>query len=290
MQFEPILTGYYLEALGVRADGVWFSDVAQGGIRRRAADGSIGEWWPGRRMVGGILFNEDGCVLCSGPGGIAWFDPATGATGMLLESIAGEPIGGVNEMLPDGNGGLYFGTVDLPSILRGDKPRSAAIYRLDTGGAVTCLREGLRFSNGMGLSPDRRTLYHNETFVGTFAYNLASDGSLGPARPLLEKRDCDGMTVDCEGNIWITGCRSPKIVRLAPDGTVINQYAVPAEASTNVRFGGDDGQDLYLTAVALDAVNGLVQGVLPSAPTSTLFRTRAPVAGQQIPPTRFRLG
>jgi sugar lactone lactonase YvrE len=290
MEFAAVARGIYLEGLAVDEDIVWYSDVITGGIQRLTHNGKTDSWLAGRRWIGGILLNKGGIVLCSGPGGIAWVNPATGATDMLLDTIDGQPIDGVNEMLPDRKGGLYFGTLDLPAILRGQKTQPVALYRLSVDRKVTRLCDGLRFSNAMGLSPDGKTLYHNESFVGTFSYAVQPDGSLGPARPLLTKPDCDGMAVDVEGNLWISGFSSRELVRVQPDGTIADRVALPADAATNLRFGGHDGRDLYVSTVPGDAGAGIAVGKLPTRADSVLYRGRAPVTGQRLPRTQFNVG
>src|SRR5688572_19196972 len=117
--FEPVARGIYLEALAVDGDTVWFSDVFDGGIQRRAADGSLDRWLPGRMWIGGVALNDDGALLCGGLGGIAWVDPETGRSGTLVSEVDGVPLPGANEMFPDGRGGMYFGSVDLPAIEKG---------------------------------------------------------------------------------------------------------------------------------------------------------------------------
>jgi sugar lactone lactonase YvrE len=289
MEFESIAQGYYLEALFIDGTTAWYSDVAQGGIRRLTADGAVKVWLADRRWVGGILLNEDGCVLVSGLGGIVWFNPDTDATGVLLDSIDGKPINGVNEMRPDGQGGIYFGTVDLPAIQRGEAPSPVGLYRLAVDGKLTLLCDGLVFTNGLSRSPDGSRLYHNESFVGTFAYDLAPDGSVGKRSLLLKKRDCDGLAIDADANLWITGFGSGDLVCLLPDGTVARRVNLPGSAATNVRFGGTDGRDIYVTVVSPDTAAALKDGTLPTSPTSALYRARSDVAGQPIPRTRFRL-
>jgi sugar lactone lactonase YvrE len=289
MRFEPIARGIYLEALLIDGTTVWYSDVAEGGIRRLTADGTITTWLADRRLVGGIIFNEDGCVLVSGPGGIVWFNPATHASGVLLDSINGQPIPGINEMRPDGKGGLYFGTVDLPAIVRGETPGPVGLYRLSVDRKLTPLCNGLVFTNGLSPSADGSRLFHNESFVGTFAYDVLPDGSLGQRTKLLKKPDCDGLALDTDGNIWVTGFASAELLRLQPDGTLAQRLALPGDAATNVRFGGADGRDIYVTVVSRDAAEALKSGVLPSSKTSVLYRGRSDVAGQAIPRTRFRL-
>jgi len=293
MEFESITKGFYLEALSIDdAEGkgdIWFCDVIPGGVRRLSKDGRIDEWLPGRCWIGCIVLNEDGCVLSSGPKGIAWVDPITGASGMLLDSIDGKPLKGINEMLPDRNGGLIFGTLDVPAIEQGVAPEPAGLYRLDTDGQVTRLWDQLKFSNGIVVSQDGRRLFHNETFVGTSVYEIGVDGSLRNPKLVLEKPDCDGMALDSQGRIWVAGYRSSEIICLTPDGVVDSKVPLAAEGLTNLRFGGADARDLYLTTVPPDAGDGLAKGELPTTQASVLYRTRTAVAGAPIGHTRFRL-
>jgi sugar lactone lactonase YvrE len=58
---------------------------------------------------------------------------------------------------------------------------------------VIKLVEGINFSNGIMLSPDRKRFYCNDTFVGTWAFDVADDLTLGNRQMLIEKVDADGM-------------------------------------------------------------------------------------------------
>jgi sugar lactone lactonase YvrE len=290
IKLEPVAHGYYLEALLVEGTTVWYSDVVEGGIKRLTADASVTTWLPERRMVGGLLLNEDGCVLVSGAGGVVWFNPASNATGVLVDSVAGEPLKGVNEMRPDGKGGMYFGGSDMPAIERGVRPGPVGLYRLDANRHATQLCDGLVFTNGLTPNRDGSRLFHNESFVGTFAYDVLPDGSLTNRTQLLKKKDCDGMALDAEGNLWVSGFASGEILRVQPDGTIVQRITLPGDAATNVRFGGADGRDLYITVVSTAAAMSIKDGVMPTAKTSTLYRGRSDVAGQPIARTRFRLG
>jgi sugar lactone lactonase YvrE len=290
MPFAALAKGLYLEALAVDEQWVWFSDVIRGGVQELKPDGSIGHWLSERKWIGGVLLNADGSVLCSGPGGIDWFNPRTGRSGTLLSSIDGTALSGVNEMCPDGKGGIIFGTLDLAAILRAQRPAPVALYRLDTERRVTLLDDGRVFCNGVAISADGRSLYHNESFVGTFGYEIASDGKVGNRRMLLEKPDCDGMAMDSRGNLWITGFSSEELLCIRPDGALDQRLALPGGASTNVRFGGAGGREIFVTTVPLTAGLDLAKGKLPTAMDSVLYRAESPVAGRVNPRTRFRLG
>src|ERR1700726_4582548 len=113
-KFDLIAKGLYLEGLAVDyARGlVWYSDVIAGGIHGVKPGGTVISFNQHRKWTGGILLNEDGSVLSSGAGGIMWNNPQTGRSGWLINRLNGVPINGINEMVPDGSGGVYFGTVD----------------------------------------------------------------------------------------------------------------------------------------------------------------------------------
>lgn len=286
--FVPIVDGFHLEALCPQGDALWFSDVFDGGVRRRSADGRVDVWLPERRLIGGILLNTDGKVICSGVGGIVWLDPETGASGTVIDQIDGEPIRGVNEMTADGRGGLYFGTTDPAAQERGEEMAIGGLYRLDPSGAVSLVYHGIGFSNGIGLSPDGRSLYGNETMVGTFAYDLASDDRT--KRDLLQEQvDCDGMAVDIEGNIWVTGYDTSALLRLAPDGSARERVATPASGISNIRFAGPDRRDVYITGTSPVVMAEYQSGKVPSTRAATIYRGRSSVAGLAIPPTKLSL-
>lgn len=288
MQWEAVTTGHYLEGLAIADNGdVWFTDVVKGGVHRLSPNGEQQSWLNDRLFLAALAFNHDGRVLFTGAHGIAWLDPATGATGVLLDQLDGGPIPGVSELAPDGEGGVYFGTIDLVSIAKGERSRPSGLYRLHANGKVQQLVGGLKFTNGIGVSSDGARLYHNETFAATYGYNFAADGSLGPPTKLRDALDGDGMAIDTEGGVWISGCRSSALTRLTPNGGQ-ESISHPGEASTNVRFAGN-GNTIYVNVVTLDSVNALAKGAMLKNEASKMYRAPAPVRGIPQAHTRFQL-
>jgi sugar lactone lactonase YvrE len=135
----------------------------------------------------------------------------------------------------------------------------------------------------------RSRLYANDSFVASYVFQVQSDLTLTDQRVLLEKHDADGMALDADGNVWITGFRSSEIVRLSPDGEQLPPFRTPGGAVTQVRFGGPDMRDVYFNTVPADAGDGLAVGELPTAKTSMLYRGRSETPGLQLPPPRFNL-
>lgn len=280
-EFTELARGYYLEGLLVDGEDVWYTDVTIGGVRNLRTGQDV---LPERTMIGGLLMNADGSLLVAGIGGIDWVNPATGAQGSLVSGLDG-----VNEMRPDGQGGMVFGTIDLPAILKGKRPGPSSIRHLAADGTQRVLREGLTFANGLSFSPDGGRLYFNESFVAVRSFPVAPGLALGEMATMRDMYDCDGMALDAEGNVWISGFSSGELVCLASDGTELDRLALPGPACTNVRFGGPDCRDLFVTVVDPASAQKLAEGASLTEQNSALYRTRAPVAGAAIPRTHFKL-
>ena len=288
--FDALASGLYLEGLAVdyTNNAVWYSDVVGGGIHQRMPDGSVQSFNQNRMWTGGIMLNKDGSALSSGQGGIMWTNPETGRSDWLINSIDGKPISGINEMSPDGFGGIYFGTSDLDNIVQGQMPNPSKIYRLSKTGELSLALKKIDFSNGLMLSSDGKKIYCNNTFHCCYAYDVTETG-LTNERILSDKTDCDGLALDTEGNLWITGCRSSQILRIRPDGSPLENFDTPAGAVTQIRFGGKDMRDIYINAVSLESVKKLKSGEPLTSKDSLLYRTRSNIAGARIAYAEFDL-
>ena len=113
---------------------------------------------------------------------------------------------------------------------------------------VTC-------SNGMGWSPDGRTMYHTESFrYAIFAYDFdPSSGDIGGRRPFVQIDPegggfPDGLTVDRAGFVWSAQPVYGRIVRYGPDGMIDRIVDLPVSRGTGVAFGGPDLGTLYITS------------------------------------------
>jgi sugar lactone lactonase YvrE len=291
-QFEKVAAGIYLEGLGVdhQRNIVWYSDPVAGGIFAVMPDGKVRDFDLKRRWTGGVMVNEDGSALSSGPGGIRWNNPESGKSGWLIDKIDGKPINGVNEMVPDGTGGIYFGTNDVEMVEKGGTFRPTALYRLTVDGKLITLAEGIGFSNGIALTPDRKHFYCSSTFECVWAFDVKPDLTLTNKRKFNDRGDADGMALDSQGNVWITGFGASEIMRVKPDGTLLPAIASPAGPTTQVRFAGADKRDYYINCVPGDAGLKLRDGKAITEKESFLFRGRSEIPGELIGPARFKLG
>lgn len=284
MLFLSVASGFtFLEAPRDDGNSVWFSD-AVGGLFRLHRNGKIDAFLPGRGAIGGVAINRDGAIIASGPGGLVWLDPISGTSGTLLQSIDSQSIAGINDIFPDRKGGLYFGTSQTTLAGPDGPPPITKLYRLDPDGRTTLLWEGLKVANGIGLSPDGRRLYLNESWLGSYAYDLRSDGGLTNRTLLSNRSDCDGLAVDREGGVWIACFETGAILRVLPDGTK-QEFKVPARNVTSLCFGGADGRDLFV-ATGDDNLEAMMHGRQPTK-TASLFHTRSAVAGLDVARTNF---
>jgi sugar lactone lactonase YvrE len=291
--FEKIASGIYLEGLAVdyKRDVIWYSDVLKGGIHGVKPDGTkVASFNEDRMWTGGVMMNEDGCVFSSGEHGIMWNNPDTGKSGWLIEELEGQPINGINEMWPDGTGGIFFGTNDIERIIEGKDTRPTALYRLTVEREAIKIADNIRFTNGIACDLARKRFYCNSTFQSPLVFDVGEDFMLGNERVLIDKEDCDGMALDADGNVWITGFRSSFLTRVSPDGSLLPRIETPAGSITQVRFGGADMRDYYFNSVPADGGDTLKEGGQLTGDNSFLFRGRSDVPGMRIEPARFRLG
>lgn len=290
--FVKLASGTYLEGLAVDhlRDVIWYSDVIGGGIHGVTRDGlPVASFNLDRMWTGGVLMNADGLVISSGQGGIMWNDLESGRSGWLLDNIDGAPINGVNEMVPDGLGGIFFGTVDLEMVIAGQTARPTAIYRLSADRQITRLAADVGFTNGLMFDQQRQRLYCNDTFSCTWAFDVSQNLDISNRQCFLAKDDADGMALDAEGNVWITGFRSSDVARVAPDGTLLAPFAGPGGSITQIRFGGADGRDIYINEVPADGGDSLKDGVAMEGPNSHLWRGRSLLSGVLVAPAQFKL-
>lgn len=130
------------------------------------------------------------------------------------------------------------------------------VYRVRPNGDVTLLTATVPWPNGIGFSPDEKTLYvavSDQKQPRLLAYPVKEDGTLGAERllfdatPLREKGrkgSCDGLKVDVAGNIWATGPGG--VLVISPEGKHLGSI-LTNQATGNCCWGGD-GTELYITA------------------------------------------
>jgi sugar lactone lactonase YvrE len=187
---------------------------------------------------------DDGWVLAAGRG-FVHLRP-DGSTRVLAEVA---PAGTrMNDGACDPQGRFWGGTMADDHHAGG-----GALYRLDRDGRAQLMLRDLTISNGLGWSPDGRTMYLVDSGprqVHAFAFD-PDLGTLSRGRVLVTVAEDvgapDGMTVDAAGNLWVAIYGGGRVHRYAPDGALNAVVSVPAEQSTCCAFAGPGLSHLYVT-------------------------------------------
>jgi gluconolactonase len=178
----------------------------------------------------------------------------------LVERFEGKRLSSPNDLVYGKDGALYF--TDPPYGLTktfDDPGREIAwngVYRLGADGRLSVLVKELRAPNGIGLSPDGRTLYVGQSDPDhplLMAYSLSPEGGIVAGRvffdaaPLRAKGPGlpDGLKVDRDGNVFTTGPGG--VLVLSSKGEHLGTI-VTGVATANCAFGGADGATLFITA------------------------------------------
>src|SRR5262245_32631004 len=120
----------------------------------------------------------------------------------------------------------------------------------------------LNYANGIGISPDQKTLYVSETVSNCILkFTINNDGTLSRRSNFAllnvltkNKSDSpwlgpDSMKVDSKGNIYVAQWFGGKILKLSPDGKLLHVFEIAAgDGTTNVAFGKNE-EELYVTVV-----------------------------------------
>ncbi len=169
--------------------------------------------------------------------------------------------GGINDLMVTANGGAYatvFGPPEtLPTAVEGK-----ILYLAPGGRNWVEVADDLNYANGIGISPDQKTLYVSET-VGNCMLKFAvnADGSLShranfallnllvPDKVKFWWLGPDSMKIDHKGNIYVAQWSGGKVLKISPAGRLLHVFEIAAgDGTTNVAF--DDGEkDLYVTVV-----------------------------------------
>lgn len=130
------------------------------------------------------------------------------------------------------------------------KNSTGQLWRIDTKGKSTLLEADMGTTNGVEVSPDNKTLYVNESVQrNVWAYDLSPQGDIANKRLLIKFDDfgMDGMRCDVEGNLYITRHGKGTVVKLSPEGQLLEEIPLTGKTPSNIAFGGEKGTTAFIT-------------------------------------------
>ncbi len=251
-KLEKLADGFkFTEGPSVDAKGnVYFTDQPNNRIHKWSVDGKLSVFLEPAGRSNGLCFDAKGNLwACADEKNELWrIDVATGKHTVMVKGFNGKLLNGPNDVWVRPDGGVYFSDpyFKRPYWKRGPSESPDTIYYLSPDGkTVTRVTPDLKSTNGLVGTADGKILYATEPNQNrTFQFNIQPDGSL-TNKKLFCKMGCDGMTLDDQGNVYLS---AHGVTVFDKTGKQIDHIPVPEPWSANICFGGADMQTLFITA------------------------------------------
>jgi gluconolactonase len=265
-KLEKLADGFkFTEGPAADAEGnVLFTDQPNDRILKWSADGQLSTFLEPCGRSNGLCFDRQGNLwACADERNELWVIDRSGKHTVVVKDFEGKLLNGPNDVWVAPAGGVYFTD---PFYKRGywkrgpkEQPVEGVYYLSADRKTLLRVIDDLQQPNGIIGTPDGKTLYVADIRAGrTYAYDIQGDGKLANKR-LFCQMGSDGMTIDNEGNVYLTG---KGVTVFDRTGKKVEHIDVPEPWTANVCFGGKDGHLLFNTASK--AVYGLkmrVKGV-----------------------------
>jgi gluconolactonase len=238
--------GYkFTEGTAANSSGeVFFQDIPNSKTYKVNVDGKLSVLNIDAKKASGTSFSADGkrYVVAGATNQLIAYDE-NGKETVIADSIAG------NDLVVANNGNIY---ITAPDGIQ--KP--SKLYLVRPNGEKIIVDEGLKFANGITLSPDQTQLYVTESATHwVWVYQVQPDGWLADKQHYgwLHVADndenawSDGLRCDTAGRIYVTSRLGIQV--LDQTGRVNAIIPIPSGQASNICFGGKNFDTIYLTAV-----------------------------------------
>ena len=250
---EKLASGFdFTEGPTCDAEGnVFFTDQPNNRILKWSVDGGLSTFLEPAGRANGMYFDLAGhLIACADEKNELWSIAPDGTVTVLAGEYGGKRLNGPNDVWVRPDGAIYFTDpfYERSWWTHDTMPQDGQhVYFLSADrGQLVRVIEDLVKPNGIIGSPDGKTLFVADIRAAkTYRYDIAPDGSLA-GKTLAVDRGSDGLTLDDEGNLYLTG---DGVGVFDQAGRQIDKILVPNERWTaNVSFGGRRRQTLFITA------------------------------------------
>lgn len=252
-KLEKLADGFtFTEGPAVDAAGnVFFTDQPNDQILEWSVDGKLSTFMQPSGRANGMYFDNKGNLLaCADETNQLWaIDRASKKITVLVKDYQGKLLNGPNDLWVRPDDGLYLTDpyYKRPYWKRGamEQDGQHVYYLSPDRRELLRVVDDMKQPNGIIGTPDGKVLYVSDIGAGrTYAYDINANGTLSNKRLFCEMGS-DGMTIDNEGNVYLTG---KGVTVFDRSGKKIEHIPVDEPWTGNVCFGGRDRQTLFVTA------------------------------------------
>ncbi|MCY7357699.1 MAG: SMP-30/gluconolactonase/LRE family protein [Rudanella sp.] len=230
---------------------IYFTDQPNDKIYKYDTDGNLTQFAEKMGRSNGLYIDRKGNILsCADEKNELWsINPKTQEVTVLMKDYEGKKHNGPNDLWPDRKGGIYFTDPFYPRPWWSHKQpflTAQNVYYLPKGKTqAVMVATDLKQPNGIVGTPDGKYLFVADIRDSkTYKYDIGKDGSLAN-RQLFTEMGSDGITIDKQGNVYMTG---RGVTVFDPTGKKLMNIPVPAKWTANLCFGGKDRKTLFITA------------------------------------------
>jgi len=241
----------FTEGPAVNKQGdIYFTDQPNDKIWKYDVNGKLSLFMDKTGRSNGLYFDKKGNIIsCADEKDELWSISPSKKVTVLLSDYEGKLLNGPNDLWIDPKGGIYFTDPFYPRDYWTRKTpdiKEQKVYYLPKGKkAAVVAADGLVKPNGIVGTPDGKYLYVADIEAGkTYRYSINPDGAL-TGKQLFVSQGSDGMTLDSEGNLYITG---QGVTIYDSTGKKLGNIPIPTHWTGNVCFGGKDRKTLFITA------------------------------------------
>jgi len=261
---------------------LYVTEIRGGQIRKIAPDGTMSVFARPGGGPNGAALGPDGALYVTNNGGFNWHNgipigPAldyetgrieridkNGTVQRTYTACDSVPLSAPNDLVFDAEGNFYFtDPIQRNPTLRETpgsptKRQGKVYYASSDGKHIRRVATNLQHPNGIGLTPDGKTLIVAQTFAGDLlAFPIHAPGALGESKvfgTLPAGYYPDSLCVDEEGYVLVAGILGGGTVVFDPSGKHVDLISSEDRVVTNVAFGGPDYSTLYITESGLGRV------------------------------------
>ncbi len=229
---------------------IFFTDQPNDKIWEYDIHGKLSVFLDKTGRSNGLFFDKKGnLIACADEHDQLWQISPKGKIKVLVDDFEGKLLNGPNDLWIDAKGGIYitdpyyqrdYWTRKKPD-LNGQK-----VYYLPKGKKeLVLVADDLQQPNGIVGTPDGKQLYVADIQANkTYKYEIEANGSL-TNRQLFTAKGADGITLDNQGNLYLSG---NGITVFNPEGKQIEHINIPENWTANLCFGGKNRDQLFITA------------------------------------------